>query len=165
MRPLRAGLLVLVALGLPATGPAADKPEDYLTKAGLLTDTLSVTDLQGGFAGFTGRKITVEPSGKWTIATVFNRKEEVKASGELNAKQIADLAKELARFELRSLPDEGRPVGANPHIVTVAFGKRQARLVLRTGAPVPPADAATVPGRFGGIARAVEAVARPAKKP
>ena len=114
--------------------------------------------------GSDAAKITVEPSGKWTIAAVFNRKETVKQSGELDKKQLADLAKELARYDLRSLPGEGRPGGANPHLVTVAFDKRSARLVLWVGAPLPPADAATVPGRFGGIVRAVASIASAEKK-
>src|SRR5262245_48111540 len=62
---------------------ADDKPEDFLTKDGTLKEALQVKDVQGGFAGFTGKAWTVQPGGEWTISKVMNEKMEVEQKGTL----------------------------------------------------------------------------------
>ncbi len=144
-RLLAACALVLVA-GLAAG-------EDYL-KDGKLTERLVVKDVQGGFAGFTGTQWTVQPDGKWEEARVFNRKVEVKRSGTLGKKELAALADELKKYDPATLKDTGK-VSANPHVVTVGYGKHSAKLNLRAGAPLPKPDAKTAEGRFAGVVAAV----------
>jgi len=145
---------------LAPAAPANDKPSDYL-KDGKLAHTLEVRDVQGGFAGFTGRLWTVEPSGRWTLARVMNRKTEVEKKGELTKEELALLAKELARYDLAQLTSKapGRPM-ANPHVVSIKFGKLDVSLTLGAGQPLPKPDPdnpkATIEGRFAGIANAVQ---------
>jgi hypothetical protein len=153
-------LLVFGALAASAAG----KPGDYLTRDGKLKEKLVLTDLQGGFAGFNGPKITIEPSGKWTRAKLVARRETVEKTGVLSKDQLATLAKELARYDLRALKSHKESRGANPHVVTLTFGKKEVRLTLKTGAALPK-PGKTVPGRFGGIATAVEKLIAPKKAP
>src|SRR5438046_2571658 len=99
-------LTALLAVVLAVLAHAEDKPEDYLTKEGRLTQTLEVIDVQGGFAGFTGNAWVVEPNGKWVHYRVMNQKRDVLAKGELNKEQLAALAKELTRNEAATLPSK-----------------------------------------------------------
>jgi hypothetical protein len=164
----RVHLLAWPLLATAALSAWAGEPGEYLTKDGRLTQRLEVRDVQGGFAGFTGRQWTVEPSGKWTVHRVRNKPVEVEASGELSKDQLAALAKELARYGLRDLPTQKlkRPM-ANPHVVTVKFGKHTATLELNAGESLPAVDAekprATVGGRYAGLVNAVTKLL-PAKK-
>jgi hypothetical protein len=150
--------LFLTAAALGAG--AGVQPSDYLTKDGQLRQALEVRDVQGGFAGFTGRQWTVEPSGKWTVHRVLNKPVEVEGKGELSKEQLASLAAELARYGLKDLPSvkPGQPM-ANPHVVTIKFGKQTASLTLGAGQSLPKVDPnkprATIQGRYSGIVEAV----------
>src|SRR5438445_11431654 len=103
-----AGLLVLLLL-VPA-GPAASKPEDYLTKDGNLRHKLEVSDLQGGFVGFVGPKTAIEPSGKFTGFKMIGTKEMEEKTGKLSKAQRTDRAQDLAHFDRLGPKNIGPPV-------------------------------------------------------
>ena len=152
------GKWLLLTGALFAASGADDKLDEYLTKDGKLTRALEVRDVQGGFAGFTGRVWTVDPAGRWTTGRVFNQKIDVEKKGELTKEQLAALAKELARHDLANLKSEGKPT-TNPHVVTIKFGDREATLNLGAGQPLPKPDPkGGAAGRYAGIVKAVEAL-------
>jgi hypothetical protein len=134
--------------------------DEYLTQTGDLAQTLEVRDLQGGFAGFTGHLYRVEPSGRWTMARVFNEKTTVEHQGKLTKKQLAALAKELAKYDLLGLPPkEGKPT-VNPRVVKIKFGDHQSELLWKPNQPLPNPDQdkkTSVVVRFSGILQAVKA--------
>lgn len=140
--------------------------QDYLTKDGKLTNRLKVVQLQGGFAGFTGVQYTVAPNGSWTSETIFNEKITPKDKGKLTEQDVAKLGALLKKYELTKLPEKsGAEPGANPHIITVEFGKHKARLVGQ----VPPKldlknPAPTVESRFAGLWEGVVRLLAPASK-
>src|SRR5262249_5889166 len=136
---------------------------DDATKEGQLTETLTVKDVQGGFAGFTGTFWTVEPSGKWTSGRVFNQRLGVKPKGGLTKEQLATLGKELARFQLRVLPTKGKPM-TNPHVVSIKYGKREATLTIGAGEPLPKAEADSVEGRYSGVVNALKSLLKEKKE-
>jgi hypothetical protein len=144
---------------------AQGKASDYLAKDGKLTGTLEVRDVQGGFAGFTGRAWRIEPSGKWTISGVMNETLEAQAKGNLSKEQLAALARDLARYDLKALPSKGpkRPM-ANPHVVTVKFGGKERTLTLNAGEELP-GPGRGVEGRYAGIVRAVQGVTMERDRP
>ena len=160
MRPMSCLLSACLLMVLAPGAPADDKPANYL-QDGKLAHTLEIRDVQGGFAGFTGRLWTVEPSGRWTLSRVMNQKAEVEKKGELTKEELATLAKELARHDLARLTSKapGRPM-ANPHVVSIKFGKLDVSLTLGAGVPLPKPDPenpkATIEGRYAGIANAVQ---------
>jgi hypothetical protein len=139
--------------------------DDYI-KDGKLTHTLKITQLQGGFAGFTGFEYTIEPDGAWTSASVFKMKATPKNNGKLTAKELETLAAILAKNELDKLPAKaGKQPGANPHQITIEFGKTKAQLVGQT----PPKVDATNPtgsveSRFAAIYQGVTGLLKDAKK-
>src|SRR5262245_38264053 len=93
--------------------------DDYI-KDGKLTHTLKITQLQGGFAGFTGFEYTIEPDGTWTSGSVFRMKTTPKNNGKLTAKELETLAAILAKNELNKLPEKsGKQPGANPHTIEI----------------------------------------------
>jgi hypothetical protein len=142
--------------------PAAAK-DDY-TRNDRLSDTLEIVDVQGGFAGFTGTFWKVEPSGKWTSGSVFRQKHEVKQTGQLNKEQVSNLAKQLTKYDLKTLKSmKGRPM-ANPHVVTIKFGKQEVSLTLNTGDPLPSPDATSVPGSYAGIVEAAKQLLKAKKE-
>jgi hypothetical protein len=142
--------LVLLVLGVPA---GADD-----TKAAL-KETLTVKDVQGGFAGFTGKQWTVEPSGKWKVYEVFNERLTEKAGGELKKEQLTELARELEKYRLADLSSKGKET-TNPHVITISQGKKSVRLTLPPGDSLPKPDAGSVEGRFSGVASAVQKLLR-----
>jgi hypothetical protein len=152
--------LIVFALALATTARpavAGKDVSDYLTADGLLKEVLELRDVQGGFAGFTGSLWKVEKDGQWKKFQVFNQKLTEKEQGQLNKEQLANLAKTLAQYNLANLANEGK-VAVNPHVVQIGFGKLKANLNLGAGQALPAADPATVTGRFGGIAQAVQAM-------
>lgn len=157
-------VLAAIALGCVLTATAADKADSYL-KDGKLTQTLEVNDVQGGFAGFTGKQWVVEPSGEWRISSVFNKRLTVEKKGTLTKEQMGALAKDLAKYDLAGLAGktEGK-VMVNPHVVTIKFGKDEATLNLPAGEALPKAGADTVSGRFSGIAGVVSELLKEPKK-
>jgi hypothetical protein len=158
MRALRYGVLglVLLAAGGPQ-GAQADTPEDYLTRDGKLIRELQIDDLQAGAAGLTGTRFIIAPSGAWQTGRVKDRTFKAERSGTLSAKQLEALVRELARFNLKTLKS---PVGvkrpAMPHLLIIRFGRERAELALGPDAALPKTDPKTIPGRFGGVIKAVD---------
>ncbi len=140
-----------------AAGVAPMK-QAYLTAEGKLAHALSLRDAQGGFAGFSGHLWTIEPDGSWRREPFLNR--NVRAAdmkGQFTKEQLAALEKYLTKHDLLGLPERiGKPVGANPHVFTIAFGEKQTALTVGAGAPLPevdPRNAASDHGRFATIAQ------------
>jgi hypothetical protein len=140
--------------------------EDYLTKDGKLAHSLKVNQSQGGFAGYTGMQFTIAPDGAWTSETVFNQKITPKDKGKLSDKELAKLVAILAKYELAKLPAEsGKKPGANPHTITIEFGKKKASLVGQTPPQLDPKNpTGTVESRFAGITEAVVGMLMPQPK-
>ena len=152
---------VFIALILSAPLVQAD---DYL-KDGKLTQPLKLTQLQGGFAGFTGYEYTIEPDGTWTSVSLFNKKATPKANGKLTAKQREALAALLAKNEVAKLPAKsGTQPGANPHTITIEFGKTKATLVGQTPPKVDANNPASVESRFAAIYQGVKGLLKDEKK-
>jgi hypothetical protein len=147
--------LFAVALVLAAGVTAAGADEK-------LGEKLVVKELQGGFAGFTGKQWTIDTDGKWEEATVFNKKVTVTRSGKLEKKELEKLAAAVKKFDAGTLKNEGKE-GTNPKVVSVAYGKNTAELTLKTDGELGKPDAKTIQGRFSGVVAAVKA-AIPAKK-
>lgn len=154
MRFLLAASLALTAM---SQATADSKPGDYLAD-GKFKERLEVRDVQGGFAGFTGRFWVVEPDGSWSSGMAFNEKLKVESSGKLSKEQMSQLADALAKYDLASLKSTGK-AGANPHVVKVQWGKVKAELTMKTTAPLPKADPGSLEGRYSGTVDAVRMVA------
>jgi hypothetical protein len=129
---------------------------DYLTRDGKLKDSLDILDVQGGFAGFTGTLLSVQPDGAWKRSSVFQKKTKPLQEGKLTEKQVRELAAALAKYDLLHLENAGK-AGTNPHNVSLTFGKHTFELRLKAGAKLP--EPGTTPeGRYAGIVRAAEAL-------
>jgi hypothetical protein len=72
-------------------------------------------------------------------ARLVGAKATVEKTGAVSKEQLATLAKELARYELRDLPSEGKPT-VNAHLVTIKFGKQEVTLMLGAGEALPKVD-------------------------
>jgi hypothetical protein len=106
MRILSIFFVLLAAVALHA--------DDYLSKDGKLTQELKITQLQGGFAGFTGMQYTIAPDGAWSTASLFNKKTTPKGNGKLSAKDLEKVAAILSKYDLAKLPEKaGKAPGAN----------------------------------------------------
>lgn len=163
---MRFPLLTSVSLALATLAMSGSRANDYLTKDGQLAAPLKVVQLQGGFAGFTGIQFTIAPDGSWTTASLFNDKVTPKSKGKLSEKDLAKLAAALERFALARLPAKsGTTPGANPHTISIEFGKATFSLVGR----VPPKldeknPTASVESRFAGILTEVVGLLAPQPK-
>ena len=118
----------------------ANIPRDkFLTRDGKLSGTLTLKDVQGGFAGFTGVIWTIRPDGSWDRKRFINRTmRKADQQGKLTAKQLHSLADVLAHAQVDKLPPKmGKFRGANPHVVTLSWGKNQCAWTLSPGSPVP----------------------------
>jgi len=155
-------LTIAIVLGFTLPVWADSAPEDYLDK-GNLKAALEVSDLQGGFAGFNGNIWRVQTDGSITAVKTVVRKEEVMYQGKLSKQQVEALAKDLAKYDLANLKSEGKPM-ANPHAVTIKWGKDSRTLNLTAGAALPKADAKSVEGRYAGIVEAVRALGQKGKE-
>ncbi|MBY0230994.1 MAG: hypothetical protein K2W96_17040 [Gemmataceae bacterium] len=133
---------------------------------GKLDSMLVVKDLQGGFAGLTGKVWTVDKDGSWTVGDQGPRAVvKVTGKGKLGAAALGKLAAAVKKYGAGTLKKAGKAPGANPHTVTVSYGKNEATLDLDTGADLPAADEKEMAGRFAGIVAAVkEAVGKAGKK-
>lgn len=155
---------ILLASVVFATVGLAVHADDYI-KDGKLTQTLKITQLQGGFAGFTGFEYKIEPDGTWTSSSLFNQKQTPKNNGKLSAKELETLASILAKNELDKLPAKsGKAPGANPHTINIEFGKTKASLV---GQMPPKVDANNPTGaesRIAAIYQGVTGLLKDAKK-
>ena len=126
--------LLLFACTTQATLPR----DKYLTKEGKLSATLTLKNVQGGFAGFVGVIWTIHPDGSWgrkRIVGRTTRKPDI--NGKLSAKQLQQVADVLAHAQVDKLPARlGEFRGANRHVITLGWGKRQCAWSLRPGMPV-----------------------------
>ena len=115
---------------------------DYLTPEGQLREVVELRDSQGGFAGKSGHIWLVLQNGQWTRRPFLNRtKRAPDAQGQLTAGEIRELAAQLARCRVEKLPGRiGGKSDANPHLVTIRYGRRQCTLVLGTGSSIPAAN-------------------------
>lgn len=157
MRNLSLMLFSITALPLFSSSLRAG---EYLNDKGQLTQALKITQLQGGFAGFTGVQYTVSPNGEWSWATVFNRKITPKGKGMLSEKELKKLAGILEKYNFAKLPAKtGVRPGANPHSIEFMFGKKKATIVGMTP-PKPNAKdpTASVESRFAGLWKEVKAM-------
>lgn len=154
--------------GQTANGREALEP--YLTPNGQLKERLVLRDA-GGFVGRgTGARWEIETDGAWKrVAREGNS--FATTEGRLDAKQLTTLAKELARFDLLSLPREMRHdpkvVVADGFDVVVEFGRQRWTFLAVRGFPDLPTPGLDTPqARFAGIARAIQApvIDRPAEK-
>jgi len=126
-----------------------------------LTGKLTVKDVQGGFAGFNGKVYTINTDGSYTIGNQVAGRVTEMGKGKLKADELAKLAKALKKYGADSLKTTGKPV-ANPHVVTVTYGKHSATLNLLTTAALPKPDEKDMGGRFSGVVNAVkEALPKP----
>ena len=140
---------IAVAVGLQ-TAAADDKTEkkpvadtsSYLRDDGQLKSGLTLRDAQSGFAGETGQLISIQPSGEWSVQKFTNEKlAEPKGKGKLSKEQLAELAQSLAQQDFAGLPKSiGKPLRANPRVVTVTIGK-QSVVFTRNAGPLPKHDA------------------------
>lgn len=124
-----------------------------LIKDGKLAAPLKVTQLQGGFAGFTGVRYEIQLDGAWKSVTLFNDKATPKGGGKLSAKQLESLGALLEKYKAAELPAKsGKQPGANPHLLHIELGKKKSSLV---GQMPPKLDktnpTGSVESRFAGI--------------
>ena len=127
------------ALFLACATQAALPRDKFLTNDGKLAATLTLQDGQSGFAGVTGIIWTVRPDGSWDRKRFINaRMNKPDQQGKLTAEQLQSLADVLAHAQVHKLPAQlGKLRGANPHVVTLAWGKRKCVWTLPPGSPVP----------------------------
>ena len=162
-----AGMKARILLGLLAFAFCISA-EELPTKIPL-TAKLSLKDAQGGFAGFNGWVITVEPDGTWERRPfAFTHKfKEPDRRGKLTAAELKALAEKLKRSEIKSLPASlGKYQGANPHVVTLTFAGKACVFHLAPGAPLPKADPdgkLDAPAQFALIAQELMAIANQGK--
>jgi hypothetical protein len=149
---------------------------DYL-KDVKLKERIEVRDVWSGFNGSGYRYCAIETDGTWSsgtgIGTPFSKRTET-ARGKLTPEQLLGLMKDLARYDLASLPDHGEMVfdpsdmilerGLATSAIEIQFGKKT--LVLYPGAgKTPPEEDRAIRARYDGIVRAVEALCRNPEKP
>jgi len=109
------------------------------TQAALGRDKFLTKDGQGGFVGISGLIWTVRPDGSWDRKRYINRTmRKPDQQGKLTAKQLQSLANVLAHAQVNKLPPKmGKFREANPHVVTLSWGKHQCEWTLPPGSPVP----------------------------
>ena len=133
--------IVLIAFTLlfARTTQSALPRDKFLTKDGKLSATLTLKDVHGWFAGFTGVIWTIRPDGSCDRKRIIGRTtQKPDLDGKLNAKQLQQIAGVLAHAQMDKLPARlGKFRGANPHVVTLGWGKQQCAWTLRSGTPVP----------------------------
>ncbi len=145
--------IVILCLSWTLAAKAEDQTAAYL-KEGKLTEQLVVYQLQGGFAGLTGKYYAIESDGSWTTGKYLREmKSKPTASGKLTAEQLQELATELAKSDLATLPNHGKPQ-VNPKVTKITFGKNVSELQQSPGKPTEQADA-TVPSRYASIVSVV----------
>ena len=136
MRPF---ILMTFLLLFACTTRAVLPRDKYLTMEGLLSATLMLKDVQGGFAGFTGVIWTIRPDGSWDRKRIIGHTtHKPDFNGKLSAKQLQQIADVLTHAQMNKLPVRlGKFRGVNPHVVTLGWGKRQYVWTLGPGVPVP----------------------------
>ncbi|MDP7011809.1 MAG: hypothetical protein QF685_10545 [Verrucomicrobiota bacterium] len=132
-------VLCTFALLFARTVQVALSRDKFLTKDGELSALLTLKDSQGGFVGTNGLIWTVHPDGSWDRKRFINRTiRKADMQGKLSAKELQALADVLAHAQVDKLPSKiGKFRGANPHVVTLSWGKHQCVWTLPPGSPVP----------------------------
>jgi len=152
-------------------GATQAAPRDkFLTDDGKLTETLTLKDGQSGFVGTTGFVWTVRRDGSWDRKRFINAKtNKPDHQGKLPPKQLQALADVLAHAQAYKLPDQlGKFRGANPHVVTLTWGKRKCAWTLPPGSPMPkyqelPGGKLTPEDSFAEIAQFLRSTLKTAK--
>jgi hypothetical protein len=153
------GTVTASAQVFPVRPPTLEeKLAAYLTPDGRLRGPLEVRDEKGGFGVFAGMIYHVDPNGQWTITEIVRRQPFLRNQGLLTRAQLKKLAEALVRYDLLNLPNVGTPK-VNPHVLTIAFGGRQAMLTFGIDQvalqPDPTNPNPGLVSRYGGIAGAV----------
>jgi hypothetical protein len=148
-------MLCVVLLSLVASAAHGDERWESYFKEGKLTAALEVHELQGGFAGFTGKYYTIARDGSWTSGDVGpnEQREKPAASGKVKEKELQAIAVALAKNDLGNLPNHGTPI-TNHTITRIIFGKRTAELLPEGKEP-------KVIARYEAIAAAVKKACQP----
>ena len=158
-----------LAFSLACATQAAPRNK-FLTDDGKLTNTLTLKDGQGGFVGTTGSIWTVRPDGSWDRKRFINaRIDKPDQQGKLTAEQLQALANVLAHAQIHKLPAQlGKLRGANPHVVTLTWGKRKCVWTLPPGSPMPkyqelPGGKLTPEDGFAEISQFLRSMLKPSK--
>ena len=132
-------VLFAFALLFARTVQVALPRDKFLTKDGKLLALLTLKDGQGGFVGTNGLIWTVHLDGSWDRKRFTNRTmRKADQQGKLTAKELQSLADVLAHAQVDKLPPKiGKFRGANPHVVTLSWGKHQCVWTLPPGSPAP----------------------------
>jgi hypothetical protein len=109
-----------------------------------LSAPLVLEDIQGGFAGETGRIWTIAPDGSYTVARQIGLKVlEPDKQGWLTPEQRARLKVSLDRMAAVALPQQ---LGGGPQVnarrITLSYGGKQSVLSLPPGGGDPSAHSA-----------------------
>ena len=162
--------LIGFALLFACATQAALPRDKLLTEDGKLAATLTLQDGQSGFAGVTGFIWTVRPDGSWDRKRFINaRTNKPDQQGELTAEQLQALADVLAHAQIHKLPAKlGKLRGANPHVVTLTWGKSKCVWTLPPGLPMPkyqelPGGKLTPEDSFAKIAQFLRSILKTSK--
>ena len=136
LRPcVAAGLAGWIGLAGVAAGDGG--LAGFLAADGQLRAELRVRDGQHGMVGETGTVWVIEPSGAYRVSSFINQ--EVgppQREGALSAEQLERLAEILSSQDFAHLPPRiDETAQANPRVISVAFGRHSATLVLPPGPP------------------------------
>lgn len=99
---------------------------------GTLSSTLTLRDMQSGFAGETTKILIIEPDGRFSSSLELNGKPQGETqSGQLDAKTMAVLADAFVEHDVESLPSRyGETSPINQRQLTLAVGGRQWTFLL-----------------------------------
>ena len=90
-----------------------------------LTEKVELQELQTGFAGTTGTVWSVEPDGRYSIASKVNEQLTPRQEGTLDAAQLSKIAEALAAADAATLPAEmGEPPPVNPQVIILRVGEK-----------------------------------------
>lgn len=134
--------------------------EDYRTSDGKLLNKLEVAVSEGGFIP-QGTRYVIGTDGAWTATDFALGQPDRTREGTLSNEDLDKLVKELVRYNLKELKDEGELV-VNASQVSIRFGQLGGTLTTPPGA-LPAPDPKTMAGRYGGILIAVRDILRPAR--
>jgi hypothetical protein len=132
-RASRHGLVISFALGLVLTMIMSSV--DIHADSCPVTQSLTVTDAQEGFAGKTGTIWTVRPDCTFSVARfVGARIAEPHQQGRLTSDQQRRLAELLAKDPIAELPAKiGEATPVNPRSITLEYGGRVSVLAMGPG--------------------------------
>jgi len=142
---------MMMCLALAPLALAADDAEPELK----LAKAITMKDLQGGFAGFAGQVVTIEPSGILTTGQEAGGKLTPKVKAKIDAKTMTALVKELKKYDAATLKTAGEPT-TNPRTITIIHGDKPVMLHLPTTGKLPAADVKDPAGRIAGVVRAIQ---------